>query len=69
MELRRELRMEANVFAEDDDLDELEDPLAAIDVEGFVAGALRSAHAAGRLAPLAANLDRRRQQALMTLLA
>jgi hypothetical protein len=55
--------------AEDDDLDELEDPLAAIDVEGFVAGALRSAHAAGRLAPLAANLDRRRQQALMTLLA
>jgi hypothetical protein len=55
--------------AEDDDLDELEDPLAAIDIEGFVAGALRSAHAAGRLAPLAANLDRRRQQALMTLLA
>ena len=55
--------------AEDDDLDELEDPLAAIDVESFVAGALRSAHAAGRLAPLAANLDRRRQQALMTLLA
>jgi hypothetical protein len=33
------------------------------------AGALRRAHAAGRLAPLAANLDRRRQQALMTLLA
>jgi hypothetical protein len=55
--------------AEDDDLDEREDPLAAIEVEGFVAGALRSAHAAGRLAPLAANLDRRRQQALMTLLA
>ena len=55
--------------AEDDDLDELEDPLNSVDVERFVAGALRSAHAAGRLAPLAANLDRRRQQALMTLLA
>jgi uncharacterized membrane protein YgcG len=55
--------------AEDDDLDELEDPLNSVDVERFVAGALQSAHAAGRLAPLAANLDRRRQQALMTLLA
>lgn len=55
--------------AEDDDVDELEDPLYSIDVESFVAGALRSAHAAGRLAPLAANLDRRRQQALMALLA
>ena len=55
--------------AEDDDLDELEDPLNSVDIERFVAGALRSAHAAGRLAPLAANLDRRRQQALMTLLA
>ena len=55
--------------AEDDDADELEDPLCSINVERFVADALRSAHAAGRLAPLAANLNRRRQQALMALLS
>ena len=55
--------------ADDDDLDEKEDPLWAIEVEPFLAERLRAMHQAGRLVPLASGLDQRRQQALMTLLS
>jgi hypothetical protein len=54
--------------AEDDDQDEKEDPLSSLDVESFLADALKRAHAAGRLVALATTLDPRKQHALMTLM-
>jgi hypothetical protein len=53
---------------EDDDADEADDPVGKLDVESFLAGKLRDMHAAGRLAPLAAGLSARRQQALGSVL-
>ena len=53
---------------EDDDADEAEDPISAIDTTAYLGERLRALHAAGHLAPLAAGLNQRRQRALMTLL-
>ena len=53
---------------DDDDADETEDPISAIDTQAFIAERLKALHAVGQLAPLAAGVNPRRQRALMTLL-
>ena len=52
----------------EDDADEREDPISAVDVNAFIKERLGAMHAAGSLAPIAGGLSQRRQQALANLM-
>ena len=54
--------------AVEDDADEREDPISAVDVNAFIKERLGAMHAAGSLAPIAGGLSQRRQQALANLM-